>query len=434
MYLLNKKQYLIFIGFLIIMSVSAFWVIFYPDRYIELPSPRLVGESSLDECLSKTLNQTELTFTSLEIEELSQILWAGQGISDPVLKFRTTPSAGALYPIDLYVKVKEDGVNGLKEGLYLFAPEKHALVKKPYTDLNKNLASSIIRTDDRKLVEDSPICIVVTADYEITKDKYPNRGVRYVNLEVGCVAQNVYLQAAAFDFTVSFITEINVTEIQVLLDSETPLMIIPVVKSNKIISTSSKTKEITEPNIPLPKPTLNLEPSLENCIALRRSIREYGNEKLSIEDLSKILWSADSAPTHNVNIYLGIGEVDKLPQGVYKYISESHSLEKIHEKDVREELWVASGGEIYSGFNITYDWILDGKVSIILTINDGPNNDRLESEIEAGMVAMNIQLQVASMNLGTVTSGAFNDDQVLQAIKVSYPEVPVFIMPIGHRK
>ncbi|MCX8128458.1 MAG: SagB/ThcOx family dehydrogenase, partial [Synergistetes bacterium] len=96
------------------------------DEYIKLPEPSSDGKQSLEPPLKERRSIREYSGEPLTLKELSQFLWAGQGITDP-RGFRTAPSAGALYPLELFVVIGR--VEGIEEGVYRYIPEKHALVK-----------------------------------------------------------------------------------------------------------------------------------------------------------------------------------------------------------------------------------------------------------------------------------------------------------------
>jgi SagB-type dehydrogenase family enzyme len=161
----------------------------------------------------------------LELSEVSQLLWAAQGITDPQ-GFRTAPSAGALYPLEIYLVVGE--AKNLAKGVYKYISSEHKLVKNFEGDKRNDLYKSAI---EQNWVKEGFIIFVFTAVYERTTQKYGDRGIRYVHMEVGHAAQNLCLQATALDLGVvtvgAFIDE-QVKEILSLPLDEHPLYIIPV--------------------------------------------------------------------------------------------------------------------------------------------------------------------------------------------------------------
>lgn len=122
----------------------------------------------------------------ITLEEISQILWAAQGITDASRGFRTAPSAGALYPLEIYLVTRE--------GIFHYDYNAHALVQTYKGDIRKSLAKAAV---EQEWVEKAPATLVITAVFERTMWKYGERGIGYVYMEVGHVAQNVYLQSVS---------------------------------------------------------------------------------------------------------------------------------------------------------------------------------------------------------------------------------------------
>ena len=160
---------------------------------IALPAPRLKGDMSLEEAISKRRSRREFKDSPLTLEQVSQILWAAQGITDPG-GLRAAPSAGALYPLDLYLVVGRRGVKGLVESAYHYDPRGHALERILEGDVREAVARVAV---EQMFIAEAPVILVITGEYERTTWKYSDRGLRYVHMEAGHAAQNVYLQAEA---------------------------------------------------------------------------------------------------------------------------------------------------------------------------------------------------------------------------------------------
>jgi SagB-type dehydrogenase family enzyme len=157
---------------------------------IELPAPCLRGEVSLDEAISKRRSQRGFKPSPLTLEQVSQLLWAAQGITSPK-GLRAAPSAGALYPVELYAAAGEREAGGLAAGVYHYDPERHTLEPTLAGDVRPTLA----RLAMAQFIAEAPLALVITAEYEGVSQRYGNRAERYVHMEVGHAAQNVYLQA-----------------------------------------------------------------------------------------------------------------------------------------------------------------------------------------------------------------------------------------------
>jgi len=194
---------------------------------INLPKPKYTGNTSVEEALYKRRSIRVYKDEALTLREVSQLLWAAQGITDP-RGFRTAPSAGALYPLEVYVVI--GNVKEIPKGVYKYKPDKHELVKVKSGDVRNELCSAAL---GQPWVKNGSIIIVFSAVYERTTQKYGNRGIRYVHMEVGHAAQNVYLQAVSLKLgtvTVGAFKDNEVRKILNMPNNEHPLYIMPVGK------------------------------------------------------------------------------------------------------------------------------------------------------------------------------------------------------------
>lgn len=201
-------------------------LIVYDDK-LELPEPRRDSSVSIEETLLKRRSIREYSGEPLTLQEVSQLLWAAQGITDPG-GLRTAPSAGALYPLEVYVVVGD--VENLAVGVYKYKQHGHELLKVLAGDKRADLAGAALK---QAWVKEAAMDIVFAAVYERTTVKYGERGIRYVHMEVGHAAQNMCLQATAMDLgivTVGAFNDEQVKEVLNLPDNEQPLYIIPVGK------------------------------------------------------------------------------------------------------------------------------------------------------------------------------------------------------------
>ncbi|MFN7105879.1 MAG: SagB/ThcOx family dehydrogenase, partial [Pyrobaculum sp.] len=166
-------------------------------------------------------------------EELGQLLWAAYGISEVTYGLRTAPSAGAQYPLEVYVAVRERGVKTeggyLTPGIYHYDPHGHSLSLVKTGDFGKELYHAAL---EQQWVLTAPVSIVFTAVYQRTVGIYGERGrVRYVPMDLGHAGQNVYLQATALGLgtvAVGAFYDDEVREILGLPEGEVPLYIMPV--------------------------------------------------------------------------------------------------------------------------------------------------------------------------------------------------------------
>jgi len=190
-----------------------------PGGEIALPAPRLEGEMSLEEAIANRRSVREFTDEPLSREEISQLLWAAQGFTDP-RGLRSAPSAGALYPLELYVAVAD--------GAYHYLPQGHALQVVSEEDLRHDLWEAGLR---QGALQQAPAIFVVAAVYQRTEAKYGERAERYVKLEAGHAAQNILLQAVALELGAVPIGAFYDDQVQAALAmplDHQPLYLIPV--------------------------------------------------------------------------------------------------------------------------------------------------------------------------------------------------------------
>jgi SagB-type dehydrogenase family enzyme len=194
---------------------------------VDLPQPQLKGTVSLEETLQMRRSVRNYAPISLKLKDISQLLWSAQGVTSE-WGGRTAPSAGALYPLEVYLVAGD--VEGLESGIYRYIPSGHKITDVKEGDIRRALS---VAADNQSWVADAPISIVITAIYEKTTGKYGDRGVMYVHIEAGHAAQNVCLQAVALGLgavPVGAFEDQTVKDVIGMNDGETPLYIIPVGK------------------------------------------------------------------------------------------------------------------------------------------------------------------------------------------------------------
>lgn len=152
---------------------------------IKLPEPDRKGSLALEQAIAVRRSRREYSSKQLTLEQIGQLVWSAQG-QDARRSYRTTPSAGATYPLELFV------VTG--EGLFHYLPAKHSLEKLREQDLRGELA---LAAWGQGFVEAAPLTLVFAAQFGRTTGRYGQRGIRYVYMEAGHAAQNVHLQAEA---------------------------------------------------------------------------------------------------------------------------------------------------------------------------------------------------------------------------------------------
>jgi len=161
------------------------------DEQVALPVLRYESATSVEQALLKRRSVREFRDAPLALDDLGQLLWAAQGITDRA-GFRTAPSAGGLYPLEVYAVA--GNVQGLPTGLYHYIPRGHALRRIADGDKRPALARAAL---DQPSIAEASAVLALCAVYERVTGKYGDRGLRYVHMEAGHAAQNVYLQAVS---------------------------------------------------------------------------------------------------------------------------------------------------------------------------------------------------------------------------------------------
>lgn len=184
-----------------------------------LPDPILAGSVSLEEALATRRSLRDFADSPLTASEMSQLLWAAQGITEAG-GGRTAPSAGGLYPLEVYVATAE--------GVFHYRPAEHGLRMVADRDVREALAEVALGQEP---VREAPVVFVVTAVFDRTAAKYGDRAVRYVHLEAGHAAQGVLLQAVALGLggvPIGAFDDAGVQEVLGLPVEHEPLYLIPV--------------------------------------------------------------------------------------------------------------------------------------------------------------------------------------------------------------
>lgn len=197
---------------------------------LKLPAPQLDGPVSVENAVSKRRSIRRYIDNPLTLAEISQLLWAAQGVTHG-RGYRSAPSAGALYPLEVYVLA--GNVANLAAGTYKYLPHQHALLKTDQGDKRTQLyAAALSQTS----IKNAPVVMVFCAVYQRTTNKYGRRGIRYVFMEVGHAAQNVCLQAVSLDLgtvTIGAFEDNQVKRIIKCREDEDPVYIMPVGKFEK---------------------------------------------------------------------------------------------------------------------------------------------------------------------------------------------------------
>lgn len=195
---------------------------------IKLPLALQKGALSVEEALAGRRTWRSFRADSLSIKQLSQLLWAAYGVTAQKwgLALKTAPSAGALYPLDIYAVVGR--VEGLPAGVYRFVPAGHSLLPVSSGDRRRPAARAAM---SQMWAAQAPVTLIIAAEYARCTQKYGPRGRRYTHIESGCAAQNIFLQAQALGLRAGIIGAFQdraLAEALGLPPEHEPLLMMPV--------------------------------------------------------------------------------------------------------------------------------------------------------------------------------------------------------------
>lgn len=195
---------------------------------IQLPAPMYESSTSIEEALLNRRSVRDYKTESLSLSEVSQILWSAQGITDTAEGLKTAPSAGALYPLEIYLVAAN--VKDLNAGIYKYSPQDHTLQKISEGDKRDEISNASLKQES---ITSASAIVVIIAVYGRTSVKYGKRTERYVNMEVGHVGQNIYLQAVSLGLgtvMVGAFSDDALKRVLNLPDDEHPLALYPLGK------------------------------------------------------------------------------------------------------------------------------------------------------------------------------------------------------------
>lgn len=194
-------------------------------KTIALPLASTDGKVSLEQTLANRRSVRHFNDKPLTIEQISQLLRAGQGMTDN-RGFRTAPSAGALYPLELYAIIGK--AKGIPAGIYHYNFKDHQLINIKSGDFRSELCAAGL---SQGAIKKAPITILIAGVFKRTTMKYGQRGIQYVLMEAGHVGQNILLQTVSLGLGAVPIGAFNENDIIRLMDfgpDEQPLYLIPV--------------------------------------------------------------------------------------------------------------------------------------------------------------------------------------------------------------
>ncbi len=434
--------------------------------------------------------EKELTAEGKNLEKLSKLLYYTNGItalvpySSPLL-LRASPSAGGLYPTEIYVV--SNGFKGLEDGVYNFQVKTHSLLEFWDGNIWENLKKSCF---NHPSFDKANLSIIFTSIFYRSSWRYEDRAYRRILLDTGHVIGNLMIYSPFVGQYASLVGGFVDNEINDLLwldkNEEGVLSVINLSEqkqenitsatlSSKIlkeehtknnlllnfhnsgrISSIADTKEKKDKNIiptqnkfsftfgeQLNPGIIDWDKKIENTILERRSTRAFSGDALTREELGKILSFSyhpemyeeqgfdpkpDSFDDSLVETYIAVTEVEGLEDGCYYYSSAKKELRQIRFKNFREELYYLCLGQELGR---------DASVVIFHTVNL-PNAIQKYGErayrylhLDAGIIGQRLNLACIKMKLGVSGIGGFFDDQVNELLGIPETEAVLYITTIG---
>ena len=202
--------------------------VFIKEAPMKLPHPEIKGKCTLEKAIQNRRTIRSFSEQSLPLWMFSQILWSAQGITGDHGFKRAAPSAGALYPMDIYAVIGEQGVDDLPGGIVHYEPNGHMVTPIADGDFRKTAARSAL---GQHWMAQAPVMIVITAEYHRITGKYGKRGIRYAYIEAGHIGQNIFLQAEALGLRAGIVGAFHDKDIRRVMKiphSHEPLLMMPV--------------------------------------------------------------------------------------------------------------------------------------------------------------------------------------------------------------
>ena len=188
----RKKKYIIALPILVICLILALGAnqAFSKSviKTLKLPNPKTSGAVSLEESIDLRRSERSYKANDLSLPQLAQLLWSAQGITDPDWGLRAAPSAGAIYPLEIYI-IKASGI-------FHYVPKDNKIEQLSREDRRSALAQAAL---GQNFINEAPVTFVIAANFQKVRQKYGGRTERYVYMEAGHAAENLHLQAVAME-------------------------------------------------------------------------------------------------------------------------------------------------------------------------------------------------------------------------------------------
>ncbi len=420
----RKAFAVLYVAFILIASMSIVQITFYLTEIsgTQLPNPGYSEGILLTSAMEQCKSSGDLRYTEVDVQQISQLVWAMQGLTHGP-GFRTVPSAGGTYPLEILLL--HEGNSTLSEGCYYYIPQGHQL-QVASSSCNLTDFLPVFDGEDQEAIANVSTVFVILADYTRTTTRYGNRGIQYVHLEVGHAIQNFLLQTTSLSLSTRVVTNFSHSDFQNIMDTNLePLVVLPLGSNGQspTIPWNGRFSLAEEDEI-----------TVEQAIAKRESIRDYLNGSIPFPVLLDIL-NQSTAIAHligsdsQLDFRAVAGEVQNLTTGLYDFNQEDCSLDRVSSGDLRPSLRSAG---------LDQQWIENAQLDIVISVDStwidqqsDPTFCHQVMMFEVGMMAQNVYLKCAAYGLGTVVIGAFYENEVSQVVETVADFKPIYIMPIG---
>ncbi|MDF1522175.1 MAG: SagB/ThcOx family dehydrogenase [Trueperaceae bacterium] len=193
---------------------------------IRLPEPSRTGTLSLEATLERRRSLRAFAPEPLSIQQIAQLAWSAQGVTEPATGYRTAPSAGGTLPVEVDLVVH--GVPDLEDGVYRYLPAEHALRRRLAGDRRRAVADATL---NQGFVADAPVVLALSSVAARTAATFGGFADRLIDMEVGHVGQNVSLQAVALGLGTVVVAGLREAELAAALaldEGERPIYLMPV--------------------------------------------------------------------------------------------------------------------------------------------------------------------------------------------------------------
>ena len=384
----------IFIGIVssaLITSIIDLRDYIHENRLIDLPGFSQ-GPNVYPEGIYTSQFHKKMLFSKISLDTLSKLLWAMQGITNPVLLFRTAPSAGGLYPVDLYVS--NNGLfEGLKEGLYKYDPLSHSLLL---------VGDTAYPSSD----------LIMDVDYSRTAAKYGRKAKRYADIEVGHIYHNLFIESLVSRVYPQITSIVDSSDIG--LHGDTSILV------------SFLGLEVSMDRLG--------KYSVEEILYRRRSRRVYADRDIDRETFETFLdyiyldhAFMERVLGNGVEVYLNAVEIEGIQGGFYKVAFQGDGWQlRYIGPSVSRELYETCFP--VDGFHQSY--VLGGKLQLVVVARSGLE-DSLTEHLLTGFFSQGIVLVATALGLASVTVGGFDNERLHELLGLKYGYDPKFIIPVG---